>query len=185
MKKTIIIAVGLIVVIALAVVGYNYLSKNFEPVEPETSSQPVNEPSAAREEAPDFTFYNKEGEKVKLSDYKGKPIILNFWASWCGPCKAEMPDFQSVYDENGENIQFIMVNLTDGYKETEDSANKFIADNGYTLPIYFDKDMEGAYTYSVNSVPRTVVIDSDGNIVKIYYSMMNADALEAVIADLV
>ena len=65
--------------------------------------------------APDFTFYHLDGSEAKLSDYFGKPMVLNFWSSNCGPCRSEMPDFQRAYEELGDAVNFVMVNVTDGY----------------------------------------------------------------------
>ena len=112
--------------------------------------------------APDFTVYDAEGNPFKLSEFRGKPVILNFWASWCGPCKSEMPDFQELYEEYGGEIHFLMVNMTDGYQETVESASKFIADAGYTFPVYYDTASEAAYTYNVYSIPTTFFIDGEG-----------------------
>ncbi|MBP3544577.1 MAG: TlpA family protein disulfide reductase, partial [Lachnospiraceae bacterium] len=69
--------------------------------------------------APDFTVIDAEGNEVKLSDMRGKPVVVNFWASWCGPCKMEMPEFEEVYKELGDEVHFMMVNLTDGWQETQ------------------------------------------------------------------
>lgn len=115
--------------------------------------------------APDITFYDYDGNPVNLSDFKGKPVILNFWASWCGPCKSEMPDFDDMYQKYGNDIHFLMVNMTDGSQETEEKAKKFIADSGYTFPVYFDLDQDAAYTYGVYSIPTTYFIDTEGNLV--------------------
>lgn len=112
--------------------------------------------------APDFTVYDAEGNPFKLSEFRGKPVILNFWASWCGPCKSEMPDFQELYEEYGGEIHFLMVNMTDGYQETVESASKFVADAGYTFPVYYDTASEAAYTYNVYSIPTTFFIDGEG-----------------------
>lgn len=115
--------------------------------------------------APDFTVTDQEGNKVSLSDFVGKPVILNFWASWCGPCKSEMPAFEDAYTEYGEEIHFLMVNLTDGARETPDVAKAFIEEQGYTFPIYYDTDIDAARVYGVMSIPATYIIDSEGNIV--------------------
>lgn len=115
--------------------------------------------------APDFTVLDSDGNSVKLSDFQGKPVILNFWASWCGPCKSEMPDFDEAYAEYGGDIHFVMVNLTDGMRETMDGAKSFIEGEGYSFPIYFDTETEAAIAYGAYSIPVTYFIDAEGNLI--------------------
>ncbi len=115
--------------------------------------------------APDFTVVNEAEEEVKLSDFVGKPVILNFWASWCGPCKSEMPFFQNMYDTYGEEVVFMMVNLTDGSRETIKTALDYVQQADYTFPVYFDTNQEAAYAYYVSSIPATYFIDAEGNLV--------------------
>lgn len=128
-----------------------------------TSSE--NEDAAAPTEpqkAPDFTVYDADGNAVKLSDFFGKPIVLNFWSSRCGPCKYEMPDFNEVYKEMGDSVQFLMVNMTDGSWDTKETATKFIEKEGYEFPVFFDTDQSAARTYGVYSLPTTYFIDANG-----------------------
>ena len=105
--------------------------------------------------APDFTVYDASGNPVKLSDYFGKPIVLNFWASWCGPCQMEMPDFQEKYEALDGQVQFLMINMTDGSRETVTSASEFIKKQGYTFPVLYDTETDAAAAYSANSLPTT------------------------------
>ncbi len=127
--------------------------------------------------APDFTVFDAEGKEHKLSDFEGKPVILNFWASWCGPCKSEMPDFEEVYLEYQDKIHFLMVNLTDGYQETIESAQNLILERGYTFPVYFDTKLEAANAYYVYSIPQTYFIDGDGNLVAYAQSAISKEIL--------
>ena len=112
--------------------------------------------------APDFTVTNAAGEAVQLEDYFGKPIVLNFWASWCGPCQSEMPDFQTAYETHGEDVHFLMVNLTDGARETVESAQAYADKNGFSFPLLFDTEGDASIAYGVMSIPSTYFIDAHG-----------------------
>jgi peroxiredoxin len=115
--------------------------------------------------APDFTLQTVDGESVKLSSYIGRPIILNFWASWCSPCKSQMPMYQEKYDAYQDDIVFLAVALIDGSEETVESAKAYMEKSGYTFPIYFDMSNQVNEVYGVNSIPATFFIAPDGVIV--------------------
>ena len=151
------------------------------PREEQTYPEEIPAPEESTENpdlAPDFTVYDIDGNAVRLSDFRGKPVVLNFWASWCGPCKAEMPDFEEAYKEYGEEIHFVIVNLTDGRSETVESASGYIAEMGYTFPVYYDTQMDAAYTYGISSIPMTVFVDPEGIITGGQVGMIDAGVLE-------
>mgnify|MGYP002731984967 CR=1 FL=1 len=154
------------VILTGAYVLYNKLSTQAAPGSIATTPVVVEDPTAETEAqgslAPDFTVYDFDGIAHKLSDFRGKPVILNFWASWCGPCASEMPEFQSFYEQYGEDIHFVLVNLTDGHQETVASASAFLEENGYTLPVYYDTDIDAAMKYGVSAVPVSYFIDAEG-----------------------
>ena len=165
MKKgltvTILTAAAAIVAVLGAYVLYGQLTQRAEA--DRLAQQAPTQEQTELPLAPDFTVYDKDGNAVKLSDFRGKPTIVNFWASWCGPCKREMPDFQEVYTEYGSEINFLMVNLTDGQQETKESAKAYIDGAGYTFPVYYDLDLNAANTYGVYSVPATYFFDAEGH----------------------
>ena len=132
--------------------------------------------------APDFTVYDAEGNPVKLSDFRGKPVVLNFWASWCPPCKAEMPDFQDEFEVQGKDVQFLIINMTDGERETVKTASDYIAQQGYTFPVFFDTKYAAANAYQVRSIPATYFIDAEGYVVAQFTGAMNAEQLRQGIA---
>lgn len=142
-----------------------------------TSSEKDSNENAVKT-VPDFTMTDASGEEVKLSDFFGKPVVLNFWASWCGPCKSEMPHFEDAYQKYGENINFVIVNLTDGARETKEKASEFIEEQGYTFPVYFDTNTEGAMTYGTYSIPVTYFIAADGTPVAQANGALDAATLE-------
>ena len=130
--------------------------------------------------APDFKLYDMDGNAHYLSEYFGKPIILNFWASWCGPCQGEMPEFNEKYLELGDKIQFIMLNLS-GSDYPQD-ARDLISQAGYQFPVFWDRAEEGGYRYRVSAIPMTVFIGADGQIVEQYVGMMDKETLEHYIS---
>ena len=152
--KYILITLAFVGVFVLAIWGYRNLDKIYtpdwdqfatsdteEPTSGEsdtTESGESGEPTEPADLAPDFTVYDADGNEVKLSDFFGRPIVVNFWATWCSPCKREMPSFERMYEKYGEDVVFLMVNLTDGYQDTVKKASDFVEKNGYTFPVYFD-----------------------------------------------
>ena len=128
--------------------------------------------------APDFTVYDAEGNEVHLSDYFGKPIVLNFWASWCGPCQMEMPDFQEKYLELGEEVAFLMINMTDGGRETVQTASEFIASKGYTFPVFYDTMGMAAGVYGAYSLPTSYFINAQGHVIARAVGAIDGETLQ-------
>ena len=124
-----------------------------------------------------ISVYDKDGNEVKLEDLSGKPVLLNFWATWCGYCIMEMPDLEEAYKKYGDEIQFLIVNTDDGIKNGEE----FIKSKGYTFPTYYDLEYKAAIAYGINRIPRTIAIDKDGNVLYNQPGMLTADSLESII----
>jgi cytochrome c biogenesis protein CcmG/thiol:disulfide interchange protein DsbE len=118
------------------------------------------EESAPKVPAPEFTLEDLSGRKVALSDQKGKLVFLNFWATWCPPCKDEMPAMQKVFEQSDKK-RFVMlaVNVKEGKKVVKAFADK----NGYAFPILLDTKAEVSRKYRVRSIPTTFIIDQEGN----------------------
>ena len=132
----------------------------------------------AIEPMPDFTVLDRDGNPVKLSDLRGKPVILNFWASWCGPCQSEMPDFQKAYETYGDDVHFMIVNVTDGSRETVETARAYVDGQGYTFPIYFDTTLEAAILYGASAIPLSVFMDAEGRYVAHASGALSAATLQ-------
>lgn len=183
-----ILALVLVGVLAGASVLYGDLSGQVDagPAIQETESPSMTENDAQAETdaetelalAPDFTVYDADGNEARLSDLRGKPVVVNFWASWCAPCKSEMPDFEDAFLEYGEEIHFVMVNMTDGGRETVETAKAFVEAEGYTFPVYYDTDYSAAITYGVNTIPASYFIDADGCAVARAAGMLDRETLQ-------
>lgn len=117
----------------------------------------------------DFTLVDQYGNTHTISEYKGKVIFLNFWATWCPPCRMEMPDIEAIYEEYEKNSGDIIIlgvaapNL--GKEGSEEDIKKFLKDNGYTYPVVFDQTGDILGQYSIQAFPTTFIIDKDGNLV--------------------
>ncbi|MBE6616900.1 MAG: TlpA family protein disulfide reductase [Ruminococcaceae bacterium] len=204
--KLIIVLVVLVILTVGAVILYNNLSEDFDPFgealdttfeteAPETEApvetdaatdvpgvtEPPETTQPAELQIPDFTMYDLSGNPVKLSEFAGKPIIVNFWATWCGPCKNEMPYFQNMYEKYGDQVAFVMVNATDGDRDTVEKVKEFVADNGYTFPVYCDTELDGVYTYGVYAFPSTLIINADGSLYTGHVGALTQSQLESTI----
>ena len=136
--------------------------------------------------AVDFNLTDQYGNTHTLSQYKGKTIFLNFWGTWCPPCRAEMPDIQKLYeefDQEGEDALIILgvaaPNL--GKEKSEDGIKTFLEENGYTYPVLMDTEAELFQTYGITSFPTTIMIDRDGNLFGYATGQLNEETMRSII----
>lgn len=154
-----------------------------EPDEPEPEE--TVDPDAIP--ALDFTLEDQFGNTHSLEDYKGKTIFLNFWATWCSPCKAELPEIQQLYDSysrEGEDALIVLgvAGPEMGREGTVEDITAFLEDNGYTYPVLMDTDWSLFYGYGISSFPTTFMIDRDGNIFGYLTGQMSYDIMEDIVA---
>ena len=189
----IIIAVLFVAALIVSVRIYGRLSEKTDPPA-NTLSQSVSEKnnsdtaegnssenaeSDSVEKAADFYAFDLNGNKVTLDEKIGKPVVVNFWATWCPPCKAELPHFEKLYKELGGEVEFMMVDMTDGERETVNDVKDFVEENGYTFPVYCDSDQNAAMTYSVYSIPVTLFIDKEGNLSDMRVGVLDEETLKS------
>ena len=177
-KKGIVIGAVALVVLGAAAFFSNYQSGEKQ------ADQKVDQVAVLAEpgnQAPDFTLPTLEdGDKtISLSDLKGKPVFINFWASWCGPCKEEMPDLQEVYTANKDKIHFYTINLT--AQDDVQKAQAFLKQYNITIPGLIDPEGEAKNAYKVISVPSSYTIDANGIVVEKRPGSMNSAAMQGMI----
>ena len=118
--------------------------------------------------APDFILTDQYGNEHMLSAYRGKTVFLNFWATWCPPCRGEMPDIQALYEEFGSNEGDLIVlgvaTPNVGQEGDEEAVKQFLSDNGYTFPVVMDHYSAFTYPYGIQAYPTTFMISADGSI---------------------
>jgi len=173
---------GLALFIAIAVIAYSTLAGRAS-ANPASGPIFTEEPPAGRQRAPDFALTDWDGNSLMFSDIVagGKPVVLNFWASWCPACRNETPGFEAVYQEHGGDVKFVMLGLVDGVRETVQTAQRYIEEGGFTLPVYFDTLREGLVAYGVRFIPATVFVDTDGYIVTAMQGAVDEDTLRSII----
>ncbi len=135
----------------------------------------------------DFTLMDQYGNTHKLSDYKGKTVFLNFWATWCSPCRAEMPDIQKLYESaetEGENALVVLgvaaPNL--GNEKSEEEIKEFLEENGYTYPVLMDTTGEVFMSYGVNAFPTTFMITREGEVFGYANGQLNEETMKSIVA---
>lgn len=182
-KRYTILAVVLVAVLLLAGVGYRVLSDRYNANAAVQQTQSVQQTPSQEVSlrAPDFIVQDREGRQVRFADLAGKPVILNFWATWCPYCKTELPDFDTAFQTYGDDVQFMMIDLCDGQRDTPSAGAAFLKDEGYTFPAYYDTTGSSASAYQVYSIPMTVGIDANGEIKALYTGPVSAETLQDLI----
>lgn len=142
--------------------------------------------SLENKQAPNFTIEDASGKSVSLSDYRGKVVVLNFWASWCPSCVKEMPDINALnqqFKQTGE-AELLSINLTDGQRETKDIAMKYLKDNNFDMHVLFDTQNIANDAYKIYYIPDTIIIDKGGIVRKAFVGETNKDAILEVLKGL-
>ncbi|MCJ7691638.1 MAG: TlpA family protein disulfide reductase, partial [Clostridiaceae bacterium] len=148
-----------------------------------TEIEPASDESTAPDKTPalDFKLKDLNGKEVSLSDFKGKKVFLNFWASWCPPCKAEMPDIEEVYNETKDSdLVIIAINVG----ESRDTAKSFIEENNFNFKVLLDSDENISNQYKLLGYPTSYFIDTEGNIVSMKSGYMTLEEMKAHINEL-
>lgn len=166
-------AMALVLIIAAAIYLQENLGEGYDLTAASTAPTDTDLPLVG-EPAPDFTFLGEQGHMLMLSDYQGTPVVLNFWASWCPPCRMEKPFFQQAYDLYGNDVEFLMINVD----EPIEVARGYMDEEGYTFPIYFDEAHEGTAAFETIGVPETFFIDAEGVIRARFMGAINLATIE-------
>lgn len=182
MKKNygwLLLLLAIVVLLVGGSVAYRLLGQMTTPTVPADTSE-AGESVSAQQEAADFTVYDGDGAPVTRASKQGKPVFINFWATWCAPCRSELADIDAAYKTYGDKIEFMMINLTDGSSETVEGVRAFVEENGYTFPVYYDSDESAALAYGIGSIPTTVLIGPDGKYLHTQIGAMSADMIETL-----
>lgn len=151
----------------------------------ENNQSQNEEKTSEKVKALDFNLYDQYGKEHKLSDYKGKTIFLNFWATWCPPCREEMPYIEELYKEYNKNNDDIVIlgiaspNL--GREKDEEYITNFLKEEGYTFPVAFDDGGSLVYQYGINAFPSTFIIDKEGYITQYVPGAMDKETMKQLI----
>jgi thiol-disulfide isomerase/thioredoxin len=194
--KYLLAAAAVLVVLVAAYLAYDQLADTYTPdtvlsetaaatTVPSGTGQTTTPAQTTAIRAWDFTVYDSAGNPVKLSDFFGRPTVVNFWASWCGPCKSEMPTFERAYQTYGNEVSFLMVDMIDGAWETQADAEKFLSGQNYTFPVYFDNNQYAAMAYGIYSIPSTLFINADGTVHAAYRGTLSEQTLFGVIETMI
>lgn len=198
-RTTIILVVILIVVVAGAAIAMQVVqtqTSNGAQFAPQSASQEsssaqgnTDSSSSDSSESPllpsNFTVTAEDGSKVSASDIIGKPALIGFWATWCPGCVQEAPEVQKVYEKYGDQVQFMMVDLADGQRETKQKALDFMKTNNLTYPVYFDESGMASNILQVRYLPTLYVFNADGEVVDGHVGASNAAQIEELVKKVV
>lgn len=160
------------------------LITEFQTNELKATPLPTYEPTATpdyelnKNTVANFIVKDKDGNDVELASLFGKPIVINFFATWCSPCCKELPDFQKAYRIYGTDVNFMFIAMPDGFNETVEGVKAFMQENSFDFPIYFDMDYSAGDAYSITSIPTSYFIKADGTLAMEHTGLMSALEIE-------
>lgn len=195
-KKNIFLLVLIVLVLGGAYIAYSTLSPNVNTSDIPNDNSIESESESTNTEtenlqniAPDFIVSDINGDNLSLKDFENQPIVINFWASWCPPCREEMGHFQEAYDTySKKGVKFFMINATDGERETLETATKYFNEHNYTMDIYFDtkdNDFSASRSYGIRSLPTTFFINKDGSISDYRIGSLDKNTLFSAIENII
>lgn len=155
-----------------------------QPTQPEEQPDQPEQPAEEEHPAIDFTLTDQYGKTHRLSDYRGKVVFLNFWATWCPPCRAEMPDIQNLYEKYSGGDDVVILGVAGpGSVDDKDLAGvtAFLEENGYTYPVAMDETGEVFGLYGVSALPTTFMIDRNGNVLGYVPGGMDQATMQSII----
>lgn len=176
--------IALVVVLIIAAIAYGALAptaENRSDLQSEGAESGTTSSEGTEQEKvkiPDVALTDSLGQEVMMSQLEGKPLVLNFWASTCGPCQGEMSFFQKAFDTYGDQINFAMVNIPGFNGETTERAQSFIRNNAYTFPVFFDTGGDASVAYGLTTLPRTYFVDAEGYAVAYSMGVISESSLE-------
>ena len=161
--------------------GYKILTSRYGALNFQETQNPEEDPEVERFEVPNFTLLDAEEELIEFQDLLGRPMIINFWASWCPFCLEEMPYFETVYQEYGEEIQFMMIDSIDGSRETLAKGKEYLAKFDYTFPVFFDTELDATMAFGIQAYPATFLVDQEGYFVAWINGMTDEETLRLAV----
>ena len=170
-KKVFIFGIIVIIIISL----FMAYQLDYLPFTPEKERK-SKEGSNPGDKAPDFTLQTLYGKELSLSNLQGKKVFLNFWATWCGPCRSEMPDILKLY-QNHDNIEVLAVNV----KDNKGQILNFIMDNSYNFPVVLDTNGAVSTQYTVRGIPTTYILDENGIIMAKHTGVLDYNKMKELL----
>lgn len=168
-------------IILVLILGGIWIAVNRTPAGSQTTQAGLAPAPVKGHPAPEISLVSTTGQPMKLSDFRGKPVVINFWATWCAPCRIETPELQDVYRERGDEVIIFSVNAT---QQDQGDIEAFIQEFGLTFPVALDAEGKTFKDYNVLGLPTTVFVTKDGIINEVFTGPVNKAYIESKIPEL-